>query len=178
MSVPLIYENHDAVKHVGSMKREENDTDIKIEFTPISGVWIRSGAFNSMKNKIVNNIGAAVTWDNTGKITVHIDACDPDRRRKVSEIRKLVTWTYGVLLEANGFREDDLIQVAPGIWMLESDSAMARLDKAGQEKLEQALREIFTERPLKLFISTPVQTEEMKERFSKVWEEGKNLEKR
>jgi len=138
----------------------------------ISSVWMSSEAFNAAKNRIANNIGAAVMWDNSGKITIHLDICDPDRHRKISEIRKLVTWTYGVLLETNGLREDAFIQVVPGIWMLESDAAMGRLDKAGQEKLEQALREIFTERPLKMFITTPeVNTETG---FSRIWEKAKN----
>jgi len=173
MSVPLIYEREDVVKHVGSMKREENKTDIKLEFTPISNVWMSSEAFNATKNRIVHNIGAAMIWDDSGKITVHIEACDPDRHRKASEIRKLVTWTYGVLLETNDLREEDaLIQVAPGIWLLESDAAMGRLDKAGQEKLEQALREIFTERPLKMFITTPEVNTETD--FSRIWEKAKN----
>jgi len=156
MSIPLIYEEKGAVMHVGSMEIVEDENGIEISFKPINNVWMSSEAFNATKNRIVHNVGAAMMWDNSGKITAHIDACDPDRHHKISEIRKLVTCTYGVLLETNGLREEDaLIQVAPGVWLLESDGAMAKLDKDGQRKLDEVLKEIFTERPLKMFISSP-----------------------
>lgn len=155
MSVPLIYEKGDLVNHVGTLTRVYSDVDICLEFTPISNVRISSEAFNTTKNRIVNIIGAGAIWDNTGKISVHLCIDDPDRNQKANEIKKLVARTYSALLEMDEFRENEFIQVAPGIWMLESDAAMAKLDEEGQRKLDEVLKEIFTERPLKMFISSP-----------------------
>jgi len=153
MSAPLICERDDDVKHVGTFQRLDGEDDIELVFIPAGEVWIKSERFTRMKERLIECFDASAIWDNTGKIIIHLKP-ESYIEHKISKIKKLVSWTYKALLEQEA-SEDDLMQVAPGIWMLESDIGLAQLDKESWEKLDQALAEIFGEKPKKLFISTP-----------------------
>jgi len=153
MEIPLIYRRNDEIKNAGTYTKTVKPTEeIELSFKPRSSLSIRSGPFNWTKNKIVGEMRLAATWDNTGALKVHVE---PHQEDKIQEVINMVAWCYTKVLDYDGLSSDEFVEIAPGMWMLESDLALAHLDKAGQEELDQALSKIFTEKPKMFLIITP-----------------------
>lgn len=153
MAIPLIYQKNDGFSNAGSyIKTVDGDGRIELAFTPRSSISIRSAPFNWSKNKLVEEMGLGATWDNTGALKVHME---PDDENKVKDVINLIAWCYSKVLNYDGLSSDEFVEIAPGMWMLESDLALAHLDEKGKEDLSKALLEIFTEKPKMFLIATP-----------------------
>lgn len=153
MEIPLIYRKNDEVNNAGTYtKTIEDDGNIKLNFKPRSYIRIRSKPFNWSKNKITKEMGLPALWDNTGALTIYIN---PHEENKINDVINLVAWCYTKVLNYDGLTSDEFVEIAPGMWLLESDLALAHLDEEGKESLSKALSQIFTEKPKMFLISTP-----------------------